>query len=171
MRCGREGVGSREEPQSTDGVDPESGWLVDVDMELEAAQRGLKTRFVCPQKGRHYEEQAQAVPISDGVFLPVLASRPPGASIDLAVVAMHGKPRDYEEYFRKTLVAINEQPGCGAFSLELQNTFNRPRIPGRPCIVRIHANRVQSLAAAAKLCKLSAAGVWARQASASFPDP
>ena len=60
---------------------------------------------MCPQKGRKYEEQALAVPISDGVFLPVLASRPPGASIDLAVVAMHGKPRDYEEYFRKTPVA------------------------------------------------------------------
>ena len=127
------GVGSREEPQSTDGVDSESGWLVDVDMELEATQRGLNTRFVCPQKGRKYEEQAQAVPISDGVFLPVLASRPPGASIDLAVVAMHGKPRDYEEYFRKTLVAINEQPGCGAFRSSCRILSIVPVFPDEPC--------------------------------------
>lgn len=89
-----------------------------------AGEATRATEFECPPQ--RYRDEAQSPPISSGIFMPVLANHKPGAQVSLAVIAMHGKPREFQQYYEDLLYVVDQQDGCATLAVT-------PAYPDQEC--------------------------------------
>jgi hypothetical protein len=59
--------------------------------------------------------------------MPVLANHKPGAQVSLAVIAMHGKPREYQDYYSDLLYVVDQEE-AGSTTLAVA-----PAYPDQEC--------------------------------------